>query len=171
MPALQNIRHERFARYWMRTGVAAQAYLKAGFNPTTRNALDVSACQLLRRPKVQARIRELRKQMATRNRITVDSLLDDLAADRELARRLEQPSAAIAATQLAARLCGLLVERKENGQPGEFAGLQSADDVLALVRAELGPETAAVLAAALAREGTQEEQTPGATHDASDIIN
>jgi hypothetical protein len=53
--------------------------------------------------------------MAARNRISLDSLLDDLAADRALARTLGQPSAAIAATQLTARLCGLLVDRKESG--------------------------------------------------------
>ena len=149
MSALANIRHERFARAVIRTGVAARAYLKAGYTPTMRNALDVSACQLLRRPKVQARIRELRKQMAARNRISVDTLLDDLAADRALARTLGQPSAAIAATQLTARLCGLLVDRKESGQPGEFAGLQSEAEVLALVRRELGDDSATALAAAL----------------------
>jgi len=151
MSALANIRHERFARAVIRTGVAARAYLTAGYAPTTRNALDVSACQLLRRPKVQARVRELRKQMAARNRISLDSLLDDLAADRALARTLGQPSAAIAATQLTARLCGLLVDRKESGQPGEFAGLQSEAEVLALVRRELGDDSATALAAALAQ--------------------
>ena len=151
MPALTNVRHERFARAVIRTGVAARAYLTAGYRPTTRNALDVSACQLLRRPKVQARLRELRKQMAARNRISLDSLLDDLAADRALARTLGQPSAAIAATQLTARLCGLLVDRKESGQPGEFAGLQSEAEVLALVRRELGDDSATALAAALAQ--------------------
>jgi hypothetical protein len=89
--------------------------------------------------------------MAARNRISVDTLLDDLAADRALARTLGQPSAAIAATQLTARLCGLLVDRKESGQPGEFAGLQSEAEVLALVRRELGDDSATALAAALAQ--------------------
>jgi len=93
--------------------------------------------------------------MAARNRITVDTLLDDLASDRELARTLGQPSAAIAATQLSAKLVGLLVDRKETGQPGDFAGLQSASEVLAVVKAELGDETAALLSAAL---GRREEQ-------------
>lgn len=89
--------------------------------------------------------------MAARNRITVDSLLADLEADRALARSLGQPSAAIAATQLAAKLVGLLVDRKESGAPGDFAGLQSADEVLAVVSKELGAETAALLAASLAK--------------------
>jgi hypothetical protein len=87
--------------------------------------------------------------MAGRNRITVDSLLEDLAADRELARSLGQPSAAISATALAAKLTGLLVDRKEQGQPGDFSGLQSEADVLALVRNELGDDAARQLSQAL----------------------
>lgn len=87
--------------------------------------------------------------MATRNRITVDSLIEDLAADRALARELGQPSAAIAATQLTAKLAGLLVDRKETGAPGDFAGLQSEEQVMAMVKAELGEEAAQQLAQAL----------------------
>ena len=135
----------------MKCGVAAQAYRKAGYNNTSRNGLDVNASRLLRHTKVNSRIKELRRQMAKRNAISVDTLLDDLAADRALARQLEQPSAAIAATQLAARLCGLLVDRKESGAPGEFSGLQSLDDVIALARTQLGDEMASLLQASLER--------------------
>lgn len=87
--------------------------------------------------------------MATRERITLGSLLDDLRDDRELARTLGQPSAAIAATQLSARLVGLLVDRKEQGAPGDFQKMQTEDEVLAAVRSELGEHAAAALAAAL----------------------
>lgn len=99
--------------------------------------------------------------MAARNRITVDSLLEELAIDRDLARRLDQPSAAITATMSQARLTGLLVDRKESGAPGEFSTLQTADEVLERVRAELGDATADALAASLARQDAapaQEEQ-------------
>jgi hypothetical protein len=112
---------------------------------------------MLRHAQVKRRINELRGQMADRNRITVDTLLADLAADRALARDLGQPSAAIAATQLSAKLVGLLVDRKESGQPGEFAGLQSAAEVLAQLSTELGPEAAALLSAALERRETVAE--------------
>ena len=121
MAPLPNIRHERFAVAVIKTGVAAKAYLEAGFKPTTRNALDVSACQLLRKPKVKARIWELQTQIARRSAVTLDTLLDDLEAARERAHELGQPSAAIAATMGKARLLGLLVDRKEHSAPGEFA--------------------------------------------------
>jgi hypothetical protein len=74
---------------------------------------------------------------------------DDLAADRALARTLGEPSAAIAATHLTAKLVGLLGDRKERGEPGDFTGLQSEADVIALVRAALGEAQANTLAAAL----------------------
>jgi hypothetical protein len=71
--------------------------------------------------------------------------------DRQLAREIGQPSAAIAATQLTAKLVGLLVDRNEEGQPGEFAGLQSEADVIDKVRVELGEEAAQQLMQALAK--------------------
>jgi hypothetical protein len=74
MPALRNIRHERFARAYIKTGNAAASYLKAGYTPKTRSGLDAAACRLARSGKTQSRIKELRRQMAARNRISVDTL-------------------------------------------------------------------------------------------------
>ena len=159
MPALANPRHERFARYYLKYGVAAVAYRKAGYNPTTRNSLDASASQLLRVPKVQSRIREIKRQMSTRTRITIESLLHDLAEDRALARETKQVSAAIAATQLSAKLVGLLIDRKESGQPGDFSDLTSADEILARVRADLGDEMADAITQALAKQADVPAET------------
>lgn len=88
--------------------------------------------------------------MVTRADITLDKLLNDLAEDRALARTIEQPSAAIQATQLTAKLVGLLVDRKETGGPGDFALLSSRDELLAALRAEMGEGVAGMLEAALA---------------------
>jgi hypothetical protein len=150
MPALANPRHERFARLYMRKGVATEAYLKAGYETTTDLATRVNACRLLAHANVKRRITELKKQMAARNRITVDSLVSELEEDRALARALGQPSAAVAAVQLKARLSGLLIDRKEQGAPGDFTALQTPDEVLAAVRRELGDAAADMLSASLA---------------------
>lgn len=85
--------------------------------------------------------------MVKRSDITLDKLLTDLKDDRELAQRLGQPSAAIAATQLTAKLAGLLVDRKESGQPGDFSSLTSPADVLAAIRAEFGDDAVKLLTA------------------------
>jgi len=145
-------RHALFVRHYRQTGIAAQAYLKAGYRPQSRNSLDAAACRLLRHHKVQLRIQELDRQITQRTRITIESLLHDLAEDRALARETKQVSAAIAATQLSAKLVGLLIDRKESGQPGDFSDLTSADEILARVRADLGDEMADAITQALAKQ-------------------
>lgn len=152
-------RHALFVRHYRKTGIAAQAYLAAGYKPTTKNALYVSACQLLSHPNVQLRIQELDRQMTQRTRITIESLLHDLAEDRALARETKQVSAAIAATQLSAKLVGLLIDRKESGQPGDFSDLTSADEILARVRADLGDEMADAITQALAKQADTPAET------------
>ena len=159
MPALSNPRHERFVRYYMKTNNASAAYLKAGYRPKDRASLDPAASKLTRHHKVQSRIREIRRQMTQRTRITLETLLHDLAEDRALARETKQVSAAIAATQLSAKLVGLLIDRKESGQPGDFSDLTSADEIMAKVRADLGDEFADALAGVLSKADPVETPT------------
>lgn len=87
--------------------------------------------------------------MAQKTEITVQTLLSDLAEDRALARSLGQASAAIQAVQLAAKLTGHLVDRKETGGPGDFANLKTLDEVLDVIRKEFGEAAAAAIAASL----------------------
>src|SRR4030095_14797571 len=72
MPVLENIRHERFAVLYVKSANASASYLKAGYNPTTRNSLDVSACQLLKnlRQSVELRSCEPKWPGETRSRST-----------------------------------------------------------------------------------------------------
>lgn len=174
MPALRNPRHERFAREYMRTGVQSKAYLKAGYQPGTRGSLDANASWLIRHPNVSRRIEELRRKMAQTTEVTLQSLLANLAEDRALARELGQVSAAVQANTVAAKLVGLLVDRKESGAPGDFASLQSADEVLELVRRELGDETARALAGVLGKHEAAQEVSHAAvepTHEAGGTVN
>lgn len=149
MPPLPNPRHESFVRLYIETGNAAASYLKAGYTPTTRSGLDAAASRLARKGKIRRRMLELGSQLAKRNAVTLDGLLDDLEVARALAQDLGQPMAAIKATMNKARLAGFLVERRETGRAGDFAGRKSEADLLALVRAELGEESADMLRIAL----------------------
>ena len=174
MPALANPRHERFARYFMRSGQASDAYRKAGYKTDNAHSTWTASSRMLRHAGVKRRIAELRKQMAGRTRITVDSLVSELEADRDLARALGQPSAAIAAVQLKARLAGLLVDRKEMGAPGDFSALQSAEDVLAAVRRDLGDKAADLLQASLLApeaDGAVSEAVPDTARDPGTPLN
>jgi len=168
MPTLRNPRHERFAREYMKRGNARQAYHAAGYEarmPRDRSkpaGIDVNASRLLKHPKVKARLSELQAMAAKREDITVHSLLADLEEDRGLAHREGQGSAAVQATMAKARLLGLIVDRKEAGKPGDFDALQSADEVIALVRSEYGDKAAEALTALV---------EPQATNSGNDSLN
>ena len=97
--------------------------------------------------------------MTYKTKISLESLLNDLAEDRALARQLGQPSAAIQATTMAAKLVGLMVERKESGAPGDFAGL-TAEQILAQVRADHGEAKAKLFEQLLSTNEEPEPQEP-----------
>jgi hypothetical protein len=162
MPRLHNIRRERFCREYIKTGIAARAYRAAGFKTTTAHSTVASGSRMLTFDDVKSRIGELRRQMTYKSKISLESLLSDLAEDRALARSLGQASAAIQATVTAAKLVGLMVDRKESGAPGEFASL-SAEQLLAKVRADHGDKAAELMAQALRAAETTE-----AADDAAD---
>jgi phage terminase small subunit len=160
MPQLINPRHERFVRHWRKTGNAAASYIAAGYEPQSRNSLDAAACRLLRHHKVIARLRELERSMVQKTEISLQLLIDQLAEDRRQAKALGQIAPAIQATIAQAKLTGHLVERKEVGAAGDFAGLKSAEDVLQLIKDQLGDAAAKAIAAALAPSETLPAASP-----------
>jgi hypothetical protein len=155
MAILPNVRWERFAKAYVREGKVGAAYEAAGFKPHRGNASRLRTTESVKR-----RIDELRAMQNTKHRITVDTLIADLAQDRALARSLGQPGAALQATQLMAKLVGLLVDRKESGAPGDFAALATREDVFARVRQEMGDESVKLLQAVLAATDKAETANP-----------
>lgn len=144
MPALANIRQERFCQLLKQGIPPYRAYPMAGYsaNPGSPYRLHENA-------RVKRRLAEITKGLAMKTRVTVESVtveLDRIAAGAEADK---QYGAAKGAVETKARLHGLLIDRKESGQPGDFAGLNNAEDVLAMVRKELGDTAAAALQAAL----------------------
>jgi len=109
--------------------------------------------------------------MTYKTSITLQSLLEELAADRELARRVDQPSAAIQATVVQAKLVGLMVERKESGAPGDFASLGTVDEIVAKVRSELGEQAALLLQGALEKPGPESDAQADIPAPSSDVLN
>jgi len=95
-----------------------------------------------------------------RHEVTIDTLLAQLAEDRALAHATSQSGAAVSATVAMGKLVGLWVERKESGQPGDFANLQSVQEVIAAVRRDLGDRAADALAALVG------SSPPEPTHEA-----
>ena len=144
MPALRNARQERFCQLVCQGLPPYKAYPLAGYRPHESHPYRVGGFG-----RVKQRLDELHKGLAMKTRVTVETISDQLDADRAFAQRVDQAGPALNATIAKAKLHGLIVDRKETGAPGDFASLSSADDVLALVRKELGDEAAALLIAAL----------------------
>lgn len=89
-----------------------------------------------------------------RSDITMEKILGDYEEAKEMARSLEKPGEMISAATAQAKLVGLLIDRRENANAGDFDALDNMDAVLAKVTQEVGPEAAEALAQAF---GLQEE--------------
>lgn len=146
MPALKNQRQEMFCQLVKRGVPPFRAYPEAGYQVHHSNAY-----RLREKEGPKRRIAELNRGMAMKTQVTVASISDQLDEDRAFAQLVEQAGPALNATIAKAKLHGLVVDRKESGGPGDFAQ-QSAAEVLELVRRELGDDTAAALAKALAAQ-------------------
>jgi len=69
-------KHEQFCQLYIKTLNATQSYIGAGYSP---NGANTSASKLLANPNIQARIAELRDEIALRNQIDHDDLTQTLA--------------------------------------------------------------------------------------------
>lgn len=92
-----------------------------------------------------------------KTKVTVETITADLDRIMLAAEEAKQFGAAKGAVDTKAKLHGLLVERRETGEPGAFA--QSEDDVLQRVQAELGEDAARQLRNAL--QAASESDEPG----------
>jgi hypothetical protein len=73
---------------------------------------------------------------AKRHEITQDSLLEELEQARQSALTNNQASAAVAASMGKAKLCGMIVERKESGKPGDFDNM-TVEELRAFIQADI----------------------------------
>jgi hypothetical protein len=126
---LKNIRHEAFCKGIIAKNSATEAYLQAGYNVPRGNAR-VNGCKLLTKSNITQRIQELSAATGRKFEITRLKVLDMLVEDRELARKLEMPAAAVRASELLGKEIGMFRERVEVGEAGAFDKL-SDDQLLA----------------------------------------
>ena len=104
------IKQEAFARAYVETGNASEAYRRAyNAENMSRESIAVRACQLLAHGKVSVMVQQLKDQAAERHAVTVDSLVKELEEARIAALTAESPqsAAAVSATMGKAKLMGL----------------------------------------------------------------
>ncbi len=136
------VKQERFARAYIKTGNASEAYRQAyDVSPETKQTtIARKAHDVLADGNVAAMIDALRKKSASKHEISVDRITSMLIEDRELARSIEQPSAAVSANVALAKLHGLMIERKHVTHKHDPADLTDAE--LAAIAAGRGPPAA-----------------------------
>jgi phage terminase small subunit len=105
-----NNKQAAFVREYAIDHNATQAALRAGYSERTAEQIGY---QLLQKTSVKEAVEAQTKEHAERCAVTVDSLSGELSADRELARHLEMPTAAISATMGQAKLHGLLTDKAD----------------------------------------------------------
>ena len=104
------IKQEAFARAYVETGNASEAYRRAyNAENTKQEIVAVRACELLAHSKVSVMVQKLKDQAAERHAVTVDSLVNELEEARIAALTAESPqsAAAVSATMGKAKLMGL----------------------------------------------------------------
>lgn len=107
-------RQELFAQGIVQGKTQRQAYIDAGFKSQGDEANDANASRLISTDKLRARISELQAQITKNTEVTVGGLMADAEAAREMAMSAANPSAAVSAITLRAKLAGLLIERRED---------------------------------------------------------
>jgi hypothetical protein len=145
---LANIRHEQFITELFRAEFnASEAYRKV-YPAVRQDVARVCASKLLASANVKRRLEERQQAMIKRADVTVDRILNEYEEARDLAKSQAKPEAMMAASEKKAKLVGLLVERRESGQPGDFDGLQDPAEIIARVANEAGHDAAKALAKA-----------------------
>ena len=101
-------KQEGFCMSYIETGNASEAYrLHYNAEKMKPDSVNRLAHELLHNIKITSRIKELRSLVTEKYICTAESLAKELDEDRELARDLGQPGAAVAAVNAKARLFGL----------------------------------------------------------------
>lgn len=108
-------KQQAFALAYVETGNASEAYRRAyDASNMAPPSVWVEACRTLADPNVSLMVFELQEAAAERTLVTVESLTRELDEDRELARNLEMPAAAVSAVMGKAKLHGLITDKSKN---------------------------------------------------------
>jgi phage terminase small subunit len=101
-------KQEGFCQDYIKTGNQSEAYrLNYNSGKMLPASINNKAYELMQNVDITSRIATLQERIAKKFEVTVESLTRELDEDRQLARDLEMPSAAISALSVKARIHGL----------------------------------------------------------------
>ena len=133
-------KQEQFARLYVETGNASEAYRQA-YNADNMKPETVTneAYKLLQDPDISAMVDGLKEEARQRHAVTVDDLLHELEQARAaaLAAPTPQSSAAVSATMGKAKMLGLLVDKAEIKAEAEISQVKQEERKCPLSQEEI----------------------------------
>ena len=136
MPVLANAKWERFAQELAKGKTADEAYQLAGYAENRHNA-----SRLKTNETISARISELLERGAKRAELTVNRVVENLERIAIKAEALGEAAGLNVAKSAwvdAAKVSGLVVDKKEVGKPGDFSRM-TEDELEAFIAAGQNP--------------------------------
>ena len=106
MAALKNTRHEKFAQLIAEGKTQQEAHRLSGYKPCA-----ASASEIRNNPNVAERIAYLQEQAASETVFGLAQAVAQIDEDRAFAKELQQPSAAISASNTKFKLLGLITDK------------------------------------------------------------
>ena len=148
---------------YIRCNDQSRAYRKYYPEISNKNSLYAASSRFFSKPYAKYRLKELRDRMTKKSDITMEKVLTDYQVALEKARDgikeivdgkevwlvAPKTSDIISAATAQAKLVGLLIERKEVGNAGDFSQMDNVSDILQAVSDQAGPEVALALSTAL----------------------
>ena len=133
MAPLTNPRHEKFAQEIAKGKSQGEAYKVSGYDAEGHVA-ESAGNRLLKKVEVSERVAEILGRSAVRAEISVARFTTDLLRLAGKAEKLADDQSnstgyavAKACAMDAAKLNGLVIDRSERGNPGEFADIENMD--------------------------------------------
>ncbi len=106
-------RQEKFCLLIIKGEPQYAAYEQAGYNVKSRAVADANASKLLKTPKIQKRMEELRSGMAKRSDISLDTLTERLVRTYDAAMVAGSFGPAVQAVGVLAKMYGLMIDKSE----------------------------------------------------------
>ena len=101
-------KQEGFCQDYITTGSQTRAYqLNYNVKKMLPASINNKAYELMQNVDITSRVAQLQERVAKKFEVTVESLTRELEEDRQLARDLDMPAAAISALNVKARIHGL----------------------------------------------------------------
>lgn len=147
MPGYVTHRNKLFLREYIKIGVASEAWRRV-YPEVSSDAARNCASKTLAKPHVRAYFGQLLERHMRKADITVEKVLDDYQYALDLAKEQHKSGDIVAAAQAQAKLVGLLRERHEHGNIGDFGDVTDIATVLELVAQQAGPEAALAISQA-----------------------